>query len=174
MNEHLERIGNLIIEKAESEEETLRNLGKNIFNMPELAFAYQIGKEIYMQREEIFPNSKIEWDRETTLGNNSRIIYDLRLKVDNSKDIIISFKMDTDQNKYVSDVKCLNELNENEFEKIFCSLKIQDKKYLDIYYIEQVVPNLIKDVIVKKSFKLTHTIWHTKEYYCQIGVWIIK
>ena len=123
-------VRNKIIDVTLKEDEILQRIGKGIFYMPELAFAYTVGKEIYLNRKRIFDNQEVEWLRESKIkrqGEHANEIFDLIFEIgkntiDNT--IVIEFKMPDKKDKYKMDIEKLHRIQNLpvNYTKIFCAL----------------------------------------------------
>jgi hypothetical protein len=91
------------------ENELSADYGKGIFFVPELHFAFEVGKAIFKSRQEIFGVDKIEWLRETNLKNGGPS--DLVFKTD-AEWIVFEFKIADTWNSYEKDIKKLQRLSE--------------------------------------------------------------
>lgn len=101
-----------ISEIAESlESELYLNYRKGIFFVPELHFAFEVGKAIFEKRNEIFGLEQIEWLRETNLGNGGPS--DLVFKV-GKEWAVFEFKISDTWKAYEKDIKKLQNLSEIE------------------------------------------------------------
>ncbi len=61
MNDRLEAISRLIAAVARQENQELRPLGRGIAFVPELAFAYLVGKAVTAQSSDIFGTPDVRW-----------------------------------------------------------------------------------------------------------------
>src|SRR4030095_7127583 len=61
MNDRLEAISRLIAAVARQENQELRPLGRGIAFVPELAFAYLVGKAVTAQSSDIFGTRDVRW-----------------------------------------------------------------------------------------------------------------
>ena len=67
----INRIKDLFYDVAIREDGLLRTIaGTSIFHMPELAFAYQCGKELAIRSHEIFEGIEYKWIREKHRGRD--------------------------------------------------------------------------------------------------------
>jgi hypothetical protein len=74
---------------------------KGIFDMPELAFAYAVGKEMAYRAMARYPGEKVDWRRE--VGDGNRGITDLVLHVGPLGTIAVEFKLAAPREKYRAD-----------------------------------------------------------------------
>lgn len=102
-----------------------REFGKSIFDMPELAFVYEIGKRIARRRSLILGSEDYEWLRETNVGAGG--ITDLIFQPKYEKSlptILIEFKMDDTYHSYAKDIeKLMMHPNSYNTIKLFVGLK---------------------------------------------------
>lgn len=98
-----------VVESLESE--LFQNYKKGIFFVPELHFAFEVGKAIFRDRIEIFGIEQIEWLRETNLGNGGPS--DLVFKV-GEEWAVFEFKISDTWKAYEKDIKKLQKLSEIE------------------------------------------------------------
>ena len=111
-----------IINIALREEAILRQAGKGIFFMPELAFAYDVGKEIYLTRKAVLLDESYEWKREEKVAEGYGIA-DLIFENGKREDrIVFEFKVLSKDYKYKADILKLKELPKENL-KLFCSLE---------------------------------------------------
>ena len=102
-----------------NEEFELKNIAsKGIFYMPEIAFAYQVGKNI-MKAPTAIAEGWI-WDRETTLQGYDGIA-DIVISLPNNHKIIVEFKMVDKIGKYEADIWRLRD-TAGDYTKTFCVL----------------------------------------------------
>jgi Holliday junction resolvase-like predicted endonuclease len=109
-------------------ENELKNLdNKGVFFAPELFIAFCIGKDIFISRENIFGTQKIDWLRETYLGNGGPS--DIIFKKDETY-VVIELKLRSTIDAYKKDVEKLKKLPEA-YEKFFCVLIDQIPENID-------------------------------------------
>jgi len=120
-----DNIFNVIKRVIIQEEITLKNLcNKGIFFMPEIALAYAIGKEIYINRELVFGNNEVEWLREVTFqdaGGPSDLVFRLPTFDKNYLYWNIEFKIAGTKDSYINDIKKLKRLP-IDHEGLFCAI----------------------------------------------------
>jgi len=132
----IKNIRSIILELAIRENEELMNLTKvGLKKMPELAFSYICGKEMFKYREVVFGTKEIEWEREVTInkgsGPSDLIFYSRDKSISN---YVIEFKLDDTWHKYKNDIDKLKNLKEPGWIKLFCSFKyvfIEKSKNID-------------------------------------------
>lgn len=110
-----------IIQKVARQENALlsNTYGKGIFQMPELAFAYECGKAIKKEHPTI-SHDTYNWVRELKLENMG--IADLVFTSQNDPYYVLEFKMDDKLGSYKRDIKKLISLPTH-YEKYFCAIK---------------------------------------------------
>ena len=120
-----DNIFNVIKRVILQEEITLKTLcDKGIFFVPEIALAYAIGKEIYINRELIFGNNDVEWLREVTFdkaGGPSDLVFKLPTFDDKNLFWNIEFKIAGTKESYLNDINKLRRLP-NDHEALFCAI----------------------------------------------------
>ena len=72
MNDHLEAISRLIAAVARQENQELRPLGRGIAFVPELAFAYLVGKAVTAQSSDIFGTPDVRWSTDELIAGFGR------------------------------------------------------------------------------------------------------
>jgi hypothetical protein len=122
VNTTLKKIANVIIDVAKREDDELRSINHNkgIFDMPELAFAYQCGKSIMLNRHDVFGEDVPKWEREVDLGNGGPT--DLIFRYPNNRTIAIEFKIRDTLHAYRRDINKLLKLDPTTHTCCFCSL----------------------------------------------------
>lgn len=113
MKQIIENINSEIKLFAQEENALLeREFGKGIFDMPELAFVYEVGKRIARRRSTILGSEDYDWIRESQVGAGG--ITDLVFQPRSRKylpTILLEFKMDDTYHKYADDIRKLNSLD---------------------------------------------------------------
>ncbi|MEW6061904.1 MAG: hypothetical protein AB1600_08195 [Bacteroidota bacterium] len=168
-------IRDAIVSYAKREDNELKRLcSKGIFFMPEIAFAFGVGKEIYRNRSHIFNGLNLEWKREETLGNTGPI--DLVFKIDGNYCIPIEFKIRQTSDAYISDVRKLIALYTQKCFPVFCALvdAFEDNVTFDsrITLLEKEFNNNLTRLGDIESFS-TWNDRYKKPIRCEIGVWQI-
>ncbi len=103
-------------------ENELRELNKGIFFAPELYLAFEVGKALYAERMNVFGKERIEWLRETNLGNGGPS--DLIFKI-GEEYIVFEFKISSTSYSYEKDIeklKMLSNLKEFKGHRVFVAL----------------------------------------------------
>lgn len=114
---------------AQSENKLLaENFRKGIFDMPELAFAYEIGKRVARDTEKYLGSKGYDWVREYVFDNGGPTDLAFLATDQTLPNCAIEFKMDDTVQKYAADVTKLAYLGlgsdrPTQWEKYFCSLK---------------------------------------------------
>jgi hypothetical protein len=173
-----ENIRIAIINVALREDAILTATGKGILVMPEVAFAFEVGKEIYLTRRTVLLNENYEWNREVKLKKDSKELTDLVFEnKKNKNDIIaIEFKILSKEDEYQKDIDKLKSLPNN-YLKIFCALEdiLASKKEEDscrrIFRLKE-NGQPIKQIGEKFFIKTWH--WLKKEYLCSVEVWEVN
>jgi len=178
MTKYIQNITDKIVQVVKTENKMLMHISNQksnsrigIFNMPELGFAYECGKQIMQNANEIFEGNIPEWSRETQLENGG--LTDLVFSFNDGTKIAIEFKMRDTSDAYISDIKKLSEIKNNQVTKIFCA--IVDTMEKDLPY-DGRVRNINEDERTKElyleSFK-TNQSWYKSNVYALIGLWIV-
>ena len=124
-----EHLFQTIVTFAKQENELLaEHFHKGIFDMPELAFAYEIGKRVALDLEKHLGAIGYDWVRECDFGNGGPTDLAFISNAVELPNYAIEFKMDDTVQKYAADVRKLAALNSrlNEptlWETYFCALK---------------------------------------------------
>lgn len=181
MKEAAYKIAETIVKVAIDVDKILYKIAnEGIFFMPELAFAYAVGKAVMEKKTDIFCGRKITWCREESLGNGGPT--DLIFKYEEGEKgcIAIEFKLrDTDES-YGKDLDKLSNLDSNvPTTRIFCALidvyedferRKKDARLIlmENYDKAHLVP-LTKQRI---EFKTTQS-RHGSDISCVVGVWVV-
>lgn len=166
-------IADSILKTAYSENLLLSRIAdEGIFHMPELAFAYECGKQIMINSEEIFGNNSATWIREKDLGNGGPT--DLLFELSSGQNVAIEFKLRDTANSYKKDVEKLAKLDGNTM-KLFCALiDVFDSKLPDDgrqHSIESLYEHEVRPIL-KKSFS-TKQNWYSSPVYCVVCIWSV-
>lgn len=103
---------------AQHEDADLRLLGKNgVFDMPELAFAYAVGKEWTRRLSALHPDQTVTWRRE--VGNGRSGITDLVMEVKDHRPVYVEFKMANHRHAYQADIEKLQALT-GDIDRVLC------------------------------------------------------
>lgn len=170
----IRKISSFIYSQALKENDELINLTKyGLKKMPELAFAYQCGKEIFRLRNIILNSSDYTWEREYTINGCTGPSDVVFLNEDgNLPNYVIEFKLDATSYKYSDDIEKLKNIKEEKWVKLFCSFKhvfIEDEKNVDQAkdFLETLEKEFGKDAKLvgkKKTFKTIVNSKH-KDYF---------
>lgn len=180
MERYVQNITDKIVQVAKTENEKLMSISNNainsklgIFHMPELAFAYECGKQIMQNANEIFEGNIPEWCRELVLDKSAGPT-DLVFAFEDEQKIAIEFKMRDTEYAYTGDLDKLSNIKDNNVTRIFCA--IVDTMEKDLPYDGRVL-KIENDERTEKlyinSFKTNQT-WYASSVYASIGVWKIK
>ncbi|MCE9614890.1 MAG: hypothetical protein K8T26_11475 [Lentisphaerae bacterium] len=98
---------------AQEEDKELRQLcGEGIFWMPELAFAYAVGKHaIKVLNSGNRNESPYQWRRETQIDGQGPV--DLIIMEPSGTEVVVEFKMRDTESAYVADINKLHALKSN-------------------------------------------------------------
>ena len=114
---NINKLFNNIVDTVWDIEKNLKSTNNTgIFFAPELYTAFYIGINILKDKNKIFGNLKVEWQRETSLGNGS--ISDIIFKSDESY-TIIELKIRDNIHSYKTDIAKLQSLGKKG-RKFFC------------------------------------------------------
>ncbi|EOX4102436.1 hypothetical protein ACMXLF_004682 [Vibrio alginolyticus] len=117
----INRIAQIICSVAENENRELLDLAQEgIFHMPELAFAYECGKAIIKESNNVFGEAQVEWCRECDLKNGGPT--DLVFNLDSGYTVAIEFKLRDTTNSYQSDIEKLGRIKNEKCIRLFCAL----------------------------------------------------
>ncbi len=179
MKRYTQNIVDKIVQVAKEENKQLLDIAKNdlnskigIFHMPELAFAYECGKQIMQNANEIFESNIPKWCREAPLkdAGPSDLVFEFS---DNTK-IVIEFKMRGKGPAYIRDINKLEKLVDKKYIKLFCA--IVDTFTEKLPYdgrIETVDDDERTEQLYLNSFKTNQT-WYESEVYGLVGIWKVN
>ena len=108
-----------IISTIETEEASLKQIGKSIFSMPELVLSYLVGKSLVYKLNQQVEFDSVTWEQERSLGASGPC--DLVLLKGTTPICVVEFKMRNTDDGYMSDVTKLALLPSGTL-KIFCAL----------------------------------------------------
>lgn len=189
MEKYIDGIARKIVEVAEEENKQLMAIANNdanskigIFHMPELAFAYECGKQIMQNSNEIFGNNIPKWYREYKLENEG--LTDLVFVFDDGQTIAIEFKMRDTGDAYINDLDKLSKFKDHKVTRMFCAIidtlekdLPQDGRVDKINAFEE--NNFkVKKVLSYKTdefttFKTNQT-WYTSNVSALVGIWVLE
>ncbi|RLA84606.1 MAG: hypothetical protein DRG78_00880 [Epsilonproteobacteria bacterium] len=179
MDKYIKNIIEKIIAVAKKENKQLLQIANNdlntelgIFHMPELAFAYECGKQIMQNPNDIFGENIPQWSRELDLGNGGPS--DLVFVFNNGYKIVIEFKMRDTADAYINDLDKLSELIDTKIIKLFCAV-------IDVFPKDLENDGRVKKINDDKrtanlelvSFKTNQT-WYKSEVHALVGIWKVK
>lgn len=173
-----ERLLHTISIFAERENELLKeHFKKGIFDMPELGFAYEVGKRIALDAERHFGSAKYNWVREIDLKNGGPTDLVFLSSDNTAKNYAFEFKMDNTAQAYAADIQKLRALASRTdtgqtWEKYFCALKwVLHKSQGDAFLasLKNEFGNAAK--LVGRSGFPCLVVDPTKPQYCLITLW---
>ena len=180
MERYIQNITDEIVQVAKEENRKLLTIANHesnsklgIFHMPELAFAYECGKQIMQNANEIFEENIPEWCRESVLDKNAGPT-DLVFAFDDGQKIAIEFKMRDTGDAYTRDLEKLSNIKDNNITRIFCA--IVDTMEKDLPYdgrVTKINDDLRTEKLYMNSIKTKQT-WYESEVYALIGIWKIR
>jgi len=179
MKKYIEGIADKIIKVAREENKQLMEIADNslnqdlgIFNMPELAFAYECGKQIMQNANVLFGKNIPQWSRELNLGNGGPS--DLVFNFNDGNQIVIEFKMRDTADAYFSDLNKLSELKDEKIIKLFCAvIDVFPKDLKNDGRVTKVNNDEKTKAIAIDSFK-TNQSWYTSEVHALVGIWKVN
>ncbi len=166
-------IAKIITKVAKAEDSLLlRVANEGIFHMPELAFAYECGKQIMVNSEQVFGSNTAVWAREKNLGNGGPT--DLVFELSNEYRVAIEFKLRDTSESYIKDTIKLSKLNESTL-KFFCAL-------IDVFdtalpddgrqkIIEQKSEYQVNEI--QKTHFQTKQNWYSSPVSCVVCIWSV-
>ena len=179
MEKYIDNIRRKIVEVAKKENNELIKIADSnlnselgIFHMPELAFAYECGKKIMQDSDNIFGDNTPKWCRELKLDNRgpSDLVFQFK---DESK-IVIEFKMRDTVDAYISDVDKLSKLQDRKIVKLFCAVIDTMKKDLPFDgRVKKINDDKRTETLYLDSFKTNQT-WYKSEIHALVGIWKIN
>jgi len=179
MKKYIDDIIKKIVEVAKKENKELMQIADNnlnselgIFHMPELAFAYECGKQIMQNSNNIFGENIPKWCREVDLGNGGPS--DLVFQFNDESKIVIEFKMRDTGDAYISDVDKLSKLQDRKIVKLFCAVIDTMKK--DLLFdgrVKKINSDPRTETFYLDSFNTNQT-WYKSEVHALIGIWKIN
>ncbi len=189
MEKYIKHIARKIVEVAEKENQELMTIAKSdakrgvnskigIFHMPELAFAYECGKQIMQNANQIFENNIPKWCRELVLDKKAGPT-DLVFVFNDGQKIAIEFKMRDTGDAYHKDLVKLSDIKDLKVTKMFCAIiDTFEKDVLPdgrITKINDFSENgfKVKSVGDLKSFKTNQT-WYANNVSALVGIWKLE
>lgn len=173
----LQKVSDIIVDTARQEDSILKKVGKGIFQIPELAFTYAVGREIAINAENIFNNSNVRWLPEETITTSSGRT-DLVFVSPGSKGLAIEFKIGGPLDSYKKDIDKLSKIDSTKYERIFCALiDAWPDKLLNDPRVLAVEENDLSTRLCRDDFFDFFATLHEKyknQLCCVVGVWHIK
>ncbi len=184
METYIENIARKIVEVAEKENQQLMAIAKSgtnskigIFHMPELAFAYECGKQIMQNENEIFGDNIPEWCRELVLDKSAGPT-DLVFTFEDGQKIAIEFKMRDTGDAYHNDLLKLSDIKDPKVTKMFCAI-------IDIFEKGSSCDGRVRKIndFNKKGFKVksiadlkfkTNQTWYTSNVSALVEIWVLE
>lgn len=172
----LDKLKDIIVDIARREDLILRRVGKGIFQIPELAFSYMVGRELATNAEYIFGTNKVYWKPENTISNTSGRT-DLVFDVEGRSSLAVEFKLGGHPDTYIKDIEKLRKIPTG-YEKVFCAL-------IDTWPEQILNDNRVKTVESQKGvqrlctdqffdFFATLSEKYKGQLCCIVGVWHIN
>jgi len=179
MERYIDSIIKEIVDVAKNENKQLMQISNSslnselgIFHMPELAFAYECGKQIMQNANNIFEGNIPQWCREFDLGNGGPS--DLVFNFNDGYKIVIEFKMRDTVNAYIGDLDKLSKLQDEKIVKLFCA--VIDTMEKDLPF-DGIVTKINEDNRTTKfplrSFETNQT-WYKSKVHALVGVWRVN
>ena len=177
MKKALKKIAETIHHVAMREDVELSELvNEGIFFVPELAFAYAVGKKIMDNRETIFDGEPVKWRREIDLGNGRPT--DLVFEYDDGKRIAIEFKISGKESAYLGDIQKLLKLPAENTARIFCALvdafEKEGRNDARVQAVEKKLPDAqISPLLNPFPIFSTKQVRYQSPIVCVVGVWSV-
>ena len=136
MDQIIQNLKKTIFKVAEHEDRDLNGIcDKGIFYMPDLAFAYIVGKEIARNADTVFEGLKYTWSREYTLDEYGVAAAIFEAQDPAHQSILIQFKMRDTFLSYINDIKDLRrQKQEGQYRKLFCAVVEVFEQQYDEYF----------------------------------------
>ena len=156
------------ISVAEREDADLRVLGKGgVFDMPELAFAYAVGKEWARRLQALHPDRAVKWQRE--VGDSRGGITDLVMNVEGHRKAYVEFKMADRREAYLADIQKLRAV-EGDIDRVLCLVVDSFDGELD-GRLAHIAPHL--EPVGPLSVFETKSPRYATPVHCVVGVWTV-
>jgi hypothetical protein len=170
----LHLLRDVAVDVARREDAELKTLGlTGIFEMPELAYAYHVGKELAHRLKVAAPDAKATWQRE--VGDGRQGITDLLLST-NGIQLRVEFKMAATRHAYIADAKKLMAIEE-ECDRALCLVvdawRTSGANDERIAAVENELAGSLERVGELYSFE-TGSPRYKKDMACVIGVWRVS
>jgi len=169
-----------IVKVARQEDEALRPLGKSIFDVPEVAFVYLVGKAISVGRGHIFGELDVTWDQEKSVDGKLGAS-DLILSPKSGNPIVVEFKTLNASSKEIEhDMRKLRQISPN-YDRLFCHLMNPWGDSLNRHHGIEVVERRCGVPISQRVYDFpseryafaTGHIEGDRPWWCVVGVWKI-
>ncbi len=172
-------LSDLILDCAKVENQWLsENLNLGIFDMPELAFVYTVGKAIAVSKLNYLGSNDYRWMRETDFGNGGPTDLAFITSKKANPNFALEFKLDATHFQYKKDIDKLRTpfetpWNEFHWKKYFCALKRaltpeQGQEFMATLRTQFLNRAALID---EQSFKTK--VENKKDQYCQYSFWEI-
>ena len=176
MENAVTRIAETIHHVAMREDVELSELvNEGIFFVPELAFAYAVGKKIMEDRERVFSGAPVKWRREIDLGNGGPT--DLVFQYKDGKRIAFEFKISGKPSAYLGDIRKLSNLPAENTARIFCALVVAFEKDrredLRIQAVQRFQDEQIHPLLDPFPFFSTKQRRYQSPIACVVGIWSV-
>ncbi len=198
------KIREVIIETALKEDKLISASGENkgLFDMPELAFVFEVGKQVAYRNEFIFNTNYFDWYTEYTFdkaGGPSDLIFEYweNEKKDIVKKIILEFKLVNRIETYLDDIEKLHRIRDKNVIKLFCGLKDcfekdmhekivnENNKEITYFWGEQKIKGLNREedsnrkinvslIDEEFSFKTGSILGFKQKLHCLISLWEVS
>ena len=134
MQQIVENLKKIIFRAAEHEDRDLNVIcDKGIFFLPEMAFAYIVGREIARNAEQVFEDKKYNWVRENTLDELGMATAIFEAADPAEQSILIQFKMRDTYLSYLNDIKDLRK-QKSDYRRLFCAVVEVFEQQYDEYF----------------------------------------
>jgi hypothetical protein len=122
MNDRLEAISRLIAAVARQENLELRPLGRGVAFVPELAFAYLVGKAVTAQSSDIFGTPDVRWSTDELIAGFGRASLVFHPAAP-GKAVVVEFKRKFGPNlSYLAPLNRFGSIDEHKYDRLFCGL----------------------------------------------------
>jgi hypothetical protein len=122
MNDRLEAISRLIAAVARQENQELRPLGRGIAFVPELAFAYLVGKAVTAQSSDIFGTPDVRWSTDELIAGFGRASLVFHPAAP-GKAVVVEFKRKFGPNlSYLAHLNRFGSIDEHKYDR--CSVAL--------------------------------------------------
>jgi len=173
--DYLLKIREVIHAVARQEDSELRRYsGKGILLMPELAFVHQVAKELSLRCNEVFNTPNIQWEMNKNFGAGLTDLIIIPQGIGANK-IAFEFKIGGGIQTWIDDIDKINQLDSNEYDRIFVSL-------IDVFVNDLMTHCRIKDIDqhpstirIGNNFDFFTTVTnYVTQTCCVVGTWFIQ